>query len=101
MCATCWSEDLAWEPASGRGTVWTFTVVHIPGHPAWRDDVPYTLAIVELEEGPRLMTNIVGTEPGIVHVGMAVELDVEHNTRGPQPLLQFRPADATESSHGP
>lgn len=101
ICATCWSEDLAWQPASGRGAVWAFTVVHMSGHAAWRDEVPYTLALVELEEGPRLMTNVVGVDPESVHVGMAVELAAEHDTSGPQPLLQFSPVRPAESSPVP
>jgi len=91
LCATCWSQELEWEAASGRGTVWTYTVVHMPGHAAWRDEVPYVLAIVELDEGPRLMTNIVGTDTDAVQVGQAVELAAVRDSSGPQPLLQFTP----------
>ena len=101
ICATCWSEDLVWQPASGRGTVWAFTVVHMPGHPAWLNEVPYTLALVELEEGPRLMTNVIGIDPEVVHVGMAVELAVERRDSDPQPLLQFSPVFPAEPSQVP
>lgn len=97
LCATCWSPELDWEAASGRGTVWTYTVVHMPGHAAWLDEVPYALAIVELDEGPRLLTNIVGTDPETVHVGQAVELAAAREHSGSQPLLQFTPARTTPS----
>lgn len=72
LCARCWHRELDWVPASGEGRVATCTVVHRPGHPAWADRVPYVLALVELAEGPRLMTNVVGVAPEEVRVGMPV-----------------------------
>ncbi|MBY4383808.1 hypothetical protein CH298_02365 [Rhodococcoides fascians] len=87
MCRTCWSEDIDWVKARGTGTVWTFTVVGIPGHPAWKAESPYILALVELDEGPRLMTNIVGSEPGDVRVGQRVALAPAATE---QPALQFK-----------
>lgn len=55
-CRSCWSDDLAWEDAAGLATVWTWTIVHRPGHPAWRAEAPYAVVVVELVEGPRLVT---------------------------------------------
>ena len=55
--------DLGWIRASGRGTVYSYTIAQAPTHPAFREDVPYVVAIVELDEGPRLTTNIVGCDP--------------------------------------
>jgi len=57
------------------GEVHTFTVTHQNGVPLFRDALPYVLAYVELEEGPRLMTNIVGCEPAAVSIGMPVVVD--------------------------
>jgi uncharacterized OB-fold protein len=60
ICTACQSMDLEFSPASGRASVYSFTVVHrspLPGY-----EPPYTVAIVQLEEGPRLLTNIVGGE---------------------------------------
>lgn len=71
-----------WEEVSGRGTVWTFTVVHRPGHPAWTTEVPYVLAVVELDEGPRLMTNVL-IDPSNVRVGLRVRA-VAHQAPGDQ-----------------
>lgn len=88
MCRLCWSEDLSWIEAKGTGTVWTFTVVGMPGHPAWRDETPYVLALVELDEGPRLMTNVVDCPADSVHVGQRVQLT---SLRDGQPPLQFTP----------
>ena len=57
-CPFCLSEAYEWEEASGRGTVHTFGVMHQRYHPAFEPELPYNLAIVELEEGPRLPTNL-------------------------------------------
>lgn len=72
ICARCWSEDLDWTQAKGSGTVWTLTVAHLPGHPAWIPEVPYVLALVELDEGPRVLTNVVGAPVHHVRVGARV-----------------------------
>ena len=75
VCASCLSGELQHFRASGRGEVHTFTVTHQNGVPPFRDALPYVLAYVELEEGPRLMTNIVGCEPAAVSIGMPVVVD--------------------------
>ncbi|MFV1971307.1 MAG: Zn-ribbon domain-containing OB-fold protein [Acidimicrobiia bacterium] len=87
-CPHCWSTDLDWEEASGRATVVTFSVVHQPPSPAF--DVPYVLAVVELEEGPTMMTNIVDVAADEVRIGMEVVVTFE--PRGDLALPQFRPA---------
>ena len=92
ICTRCWSTDLAWQAASGFGHVWTFTVVGIPGHAAWQKDVPFVLALVELEEGPRLMTNIVACDPDSVRCGQRVKLHPYRGEDDNQTLLQFVPA---------
>lgn len=76
-CGRCLSADLAWLPASGQGTVYAFTVVHRAFDPAFHSAVPYVVALVELEEGVRLMTNITGCNPGDVQVGMPVRVDFQ------------------------
>ncbi len=76
-CPHCGSRELDWVTASGRGTVYTFTVARRPTHPAFADRVPYVIAIVELDEGPRLTTNIVGCDPGAVRIGMRVRATFE------------------------
>ncbi|MEL7158996.1 MAG: OB-fold domain-containing protein, partial [Actinomycetota bacterium] len=60
LCPQCASFDLDWFTASGRGTVYSYTVVHRSQGRTWNEVTPYVLAYVELDEGPRLMTNIVG-----------------------------------------
>jgi uncharacterized OB-fold protein len=90
-CPHCGSRDLAWVKASGRGTVYTYTVARRPTHPAFAGQTPYVIAIVELEEGPRMTTNIVGCDPDSVRIGMPVEAAFEDV--GPDAtLVVFRPA---------
>ena len=73
-CDECLSENVEWKQASGRGTVRTFGIMHQRYHPAFAAELPYNLAIVELEEGPRFPTNIVGTPNEEITVGMPVEV---------------------------
>ena len=65
---------MAWEHARGTGTVYTFSVVHRNDLPPFNERVPYVAAVVELDEGPRLMTNVVDCEVEKVTVGMPVEV---------------------------
>jgi hypothetical protein len=71
LCPACGSRSVSWFDASGRGTVYTFTIV-TKGAGAYSDAGPYVVAFVELDEGPRVMTNIVGTPPEAVYVGQRV-----------------------------
>ena len=76
FCPSCGSRDVSWERASGKGTLHTFAIVHRAPVPAFRDHVPFVVAMVDLEEGARIPTNLVGVEPDPEHirVGMAVEV---------------------------
>lgn len=90
-CPRCWASQLEWIACSGRGRVYSFTVVHqAPSH-FFQRRAPYVLAILELEEGPRLMANIVGVEPARVHIDMAVQVTFER--RGEVSVPQFTPID--------
>jgi uncharacterized OB-fold protein len=71
VCTECWG-DVTWVEASGRGTVASWTVIRQNYSRPFRDWIPYVVALVDLEEGPRLMTNIVGCEPEEVSMGMSV-----------------------------
>jgi len=75
FCPVCWSDDVSWKPASGRGTLYTYAVVHVNDLPPFNERVPYVAAIVELEEGPRVMTNIEGVPFDEVRIGMPVVVD--------------------------
>lgn len=73
MCTAC-AATPEWEVASGRGTVHTFTVIRQNHAKPFRDLVPYVVAMIELDEGPRLMGNVVGCDVDEVAVGMPVEV---------------------------
>ncbi len=75
LCATCLSENIEHFVASGRGQVYTFTVTQQNNARGFREACPYVLAYVELEEGPRLLTNVVDCDPGSVRIGMPVVAD--------------------------
>ncbi len=71
-CPECGGDALRWAPVSGRGTLYSYTVAHRPPHPAFADQLPLVVAIVELEEGPRMVTNLVDCDPSELEVGGAV-----------------------------
>lgn len=73
-CPSCLGDDVEWREASGEGDVYTFNVMHSPGSPFMADQLPYVVALVDLAEGARILTNIVGCDPADVSVGMAVKL---------------------------
>lgn len=77
VCPGCLGEDLSWREASGAGEVYAFGVHHQAAHPLMEDRVPYVVALVDLAEGARLMSNIVGCEPADVRVGMPVQVTWE------------------------
>ena len=91
VCPGCLGEDLEWRESAGEGDVYTFNVMHKPGSPFMADAVPYVVALVDLREGARVMTNVVGCDPADVRVGMAVSLDWEPLSDG-RHLAVFRPA---------
>ncbi len=89
-CPHCFDDRLGWQQVSGRGVVYSFTVVRRAMSRAF-GDAPYVLAIVELEEGPRLTTNIVAA-PEAVSVGMKVTAHFDDVT--PEcTLVKFKPAE--------
>jgi len=73
-CPACLSDALEWRLASGRGVVYAFSVVHTPLAPWMADRMPYVAALVDLEEGVRILTNIVDCDPQQIAVGAAVEV---------------------------
>lgn len=90
VCPDCHGTATSWFEASGRGTVYSYTVPR-RGQGPWKDVAPFIVAYVELDEGPRVMTNLVEVEPEAVEVGMAVEV-VWHDTGEGRALYRFRPA---------
>ena len=72
FCPMCWSEDVVWEQASGRASLYTWSVVHRNDLPPFPERVPYVAAVVDLEEGPRMMTNVVDCPFDELRIGMAL-----------------------------
>jgi uncharacterized OB-fold protein len=90
FCPICASLNTEWFGASGRGRVYTFTIIR-KGDGPYRGSPPYVLAYVELDEGPRVLTNIVGTEPDQVAIGMPVTAVFDATGQG-SALVRFAPA---------
>ena len=90
LCPECRSTETTWVEASGRGTVYTYTIVR-RGQGPFAPAAPYVVAYVELEEGPRILTNVVDVDPEQVRIGMPVEV-VWHDTGEGSALYRFRPA---------
>ena len=92
FCSACASTSVNWVPATGRGVVYSYTVNRrgAADLPQYRDAGEYVLAYVELEEGPRVMTNIVDCDPNSVKIGQKVEA-VFHDTGEGTALLRFKP----------
>jgi uncharacterized OB-fold protein len=86
VCPYCASSELDWVDASGRGQIHSYTVVH-RAPPEYRDEVPYVVALVELDEGVRMMTRLVDVEPAAVRVDLPVEVAIQGDPR----LPYFRP----------
>ncbi len=94
FCPKCFGWEIDWRQASGRGTLYTYAIQFRPAGPGFVNDVPYITAIVQLEEGPRLFTNLIGVEPDPTQIrcDMPVEVvfeDVDDRIA----LPKFRPAD--------
>jgi uncharacterized protein len=73
-CPRCWSDDVVWEDCSGAGTLHTYSVVRTNDIPAFSGAVPYVAAIVEVAEGPRLMTTLVDSPAAAVAVNAPVQV---------------------------
>lgn len=73
FCPHCWSEKVDWVQATGRATLYTFSIVRQNDLAPFGDRVPYVAAIVDLEEGPRLMTNVVDCAVEDVYIGMSLQ----------------------------
>lgn len=89
LCPECWSEDIAQIDASGRATVHSFSIIRRASDPAFAHLCPYVVALVDLEEGPRMMCNILGDDALQVQIGDAVSVLFEDRGEGAK-LPQFQ-----------
>jgi uncharacterized OB-fold protein len=77
FCPFCWSEDVMWEDASGNATLYTYSTVYVNDLYPFREKLPYIAAVVDLAEGPRVMTRIVDAAVEDLRIGMPLVADYE------------------------
>jgi uncharacterized OB-fold protein len=92
VCPACGSPNVEWFTASGRATLYSYVINHRAA-PGFAGDVPYAIAVVQLEEGPRMMSNIVGLPATPEALVLDMPLQVTFETRGDVSLPQFQPAE--------
>jgi uncharacterized OB-fold protein len=90
-CPRCLSDNIAWVPVSGRGRLYSFTIVNQPANPAFRADAPHAYAVVQLDEGPRLVSNIVECDLEALEVDMPL-VAVFDDVTPEWTLVKFKPA---------
>jgi uncharacterized OB-fold protein len=91
VCPHCQSRKFDWAKLSGRGKVYSFGIVHYVYNPAFAKDIPYVVASIELEEGPRMLSNITGCKPEDVKINQPVVVYFEDVTEE-FALPKFKPA---------
>jgi uncharacterized protein len=93
FCPKCWSAAVEWVAASGRARLYTYSVVYSNDLPPWPERVPYVAAVVELDEGPRMMTNVEGCAFDDLAIGMPLVVDFK-DIADDTTVAVFRPAPA-------
>ena len=96
LCPRCLSEEFDWALLSGHGSVFAKVVYHRAFHPAYRDDVPYNVVIVQLDEGPRMFSNVIGVDSSEIEVGDPVEV-VFDRVDEELAVPRFRPSRTREA----
>ena len=89
-CTHCRSGDWAWTQVSGKGKVFSFVVYHRVYHPGFAEETPYAVAVIELAEGPRMLSNVVGVPPEAIICDMPVEIVFDDVAEGVT-LPKFKP----------
>ncbi|MDX9887160.1 OB-fold domain-containing protein [Thauera sp.] len=92
-CDKCWSQDLEWKEVKGTGTLYTYTLTRIPTLPDFADEMPQKMAVVELEEGARINTTLIGLDESEIKVGMRVKPVFDTVKSDGTALLRFTAAD--------
>jgi uncharacterized OB-fold protein len=80
VCTSCLSDGFTWEKLSGRGTVFNKIIFHQVYHKGFAQDAPYNVVMIQLAEGPRMFSNVVGIKNEEINIGMAVEVVFDHVT---------------------
>jgi uncharacterized protein len=91
MCSRCLSADAEWVRVSGRGEVFSYNVMHQVYHPAFAAEVPYAVVLIKLDEGPKMLSNLVDISPEEIRIGMRVEVVFE-DLNDQVTLPKFKPA---------
>lgn len=91
VCPECLGDGFEWVAVTGRGTLYSFTVCHRPASEAFADRTPYIVALVDLDEGVRVLANLLDCTPGRARVGMPLALVYDDVGDGVT-LYQFKPA---------
>lgn len=91
-CTGCTGNNLSWKTASGQGTVYSYSVVRQSYHPFFRSQTPYAVAWIDLDEGPRILSNIVGVEDPITEVKIGQKVVVEWEEHEELNIPLFKPA---------
>jgi uncharacterized OB-fold protein len=90
QCPFCMSKNLEWAEVSGKARLHAYTIVHQTAHPAFAEDVPYVHAVIQLNEGVRLISNVIGIDPHQVKIDMPLEAVFDDVT--PEwTLVKFKP----------
>ena len=92
LCPRCHSMDADWIKLSGRGKIYSFVIYRAPYHPSYTDDIPYTVAIIQLDEGPRMESNIIDCKVEDIRIDMPVEVYFDDVTDEVS-LPKFRPVN--------
>lgn len=97
-CDKCWSQDLEWKEVKGAGTLYTYTLTRIPTLPDFADEMPQKMAVVELDEGVRINTTLIGLDEAEIKVGMRVKPVFDTVKSDGTALLRFTAADKDMAS---
>ena len=92
-CDKCWSQDLEWKEVKGTGTLYTYTLTRVPTLPDFADEMPQKMAVVELDEGVRINTTLIGLDEAEIKVGMRVKPVFDTVKSDGTALLRFTAAD--------
>ncbi|MBZ6476860.1 Zn-ribbon domain-containing OB-fold protein [Streptomyces griseocarneus] len=91
FCPRCWSADAVWEEASGRARLYTWSVIHVNDLPPFGARLPYMAAVVDLEEGPRMMSEVIDCPERELRIGMRLRVAFRRDPGVPVAVPVFRP----------
>jgi len=92
VCRSCYKDDIGWRESTGKGEVFTFSIIHRGPNASFKDDTPYTLALIDLEEDFRITANIFNCLPESIYIGMPVKVIFEDREGSDYKIPQVEPA---------